>query len=85
MCDRIRSILGNLHDLQQLVSLITYTNFGQNAGREDSKRVIRLKISQVIELKHLLEAVRSLSEIVERSKNPFFIQNKAVCYFEIHF
>ncbi|KAL3088612.1 hypothetical protein niasHT_023230 [Heterodera trifolii] len=77
MCDRIRSILSNLHDLQQLVSFCTYTNVEQSAtNREESKRVIRNKIIQIIELKRLLEAVKKISEVISHSKSPFFMQNK---------
>uniref|UniRef100_A0A914IC35 DNA mismatch repair protein MutS core domain-containing protein n=1 Tax=Globodera rostochiensis TaxID=31243 RepID=A0A914IC35_GLORO len=77
MCDRIRSILSNLHDLQQLISLCTFINVEQNASREDSKRVIRNKIIQVIELKRLLDAIKQLSEVIGRSKSSFFIQTKS--------
>uniref|UniRef100_A0A914IC51 DNA mismatch repair protein MutS core domain-containing protein n=1 Tax=Globodera rostochiensis TaxID=31243 RepID=A0A914IC51_GLORO len=77
MCDRIRSILSNLHDLQQLISLCTFINVEQNASREDSKRMIRNKIIQVIELKRLLDAIKQLSEVIGRSKFSFFIQTKS--------
>ncbi|KAL7074713.1 hypothetical protein ACQ4LE_006059 [Meloidogyne hapla] len=78
MCDKIRTVLSSLSDLQYMISMCSYTNFSNNnnLGKEDSKRIIRNKIGQAVSLKNMLDAVEKLSFIMSQSSLPFFVENR---------
>jgi hypothetical protein len=67
ICDRIRTILSTLSDLQQLISLCTYISMEQSTSKEDSKRVIRFKITQVFGLQSDLKNIIFLGHFLENT------------------
>lgn len=47
MLERLRSVMSNLHDMHQLITLCVHVNLNSNITREDSIRTIRNKITKV--------------------------------------
>lgn len=47
MVEKLRSVLSQLHDLQQIVTMCVYINLSENTSRDESKRTIRNKIAHV--------------------------------------
>lgn len=52
MLERLRAIMTNLHDMNQLITLCVHVNLNSNITREDSIRTIRNKITKVSFVKH---------------------------------
>uniref|UniRef100_A0A914CRA4 DNA mismatch repair proteins mutS family domain-containing protein n=1 Tax=Acrobeloides nanus TaxID=290746 RepID=A0A914CRA4_9BILA len=76
MLERLRSLMTNLHDLQQILTLCVHITPLEISNNEETKKSIRSKILQVIQLKALLSVVGSLSSVIEYTKCPILQDNR---------